>query len=152
MVYSPVNMWTFPINPNFPFLPQERVISSITNGRQAIITTQAPHGFQTGFNVRIFFPYVNKNVFGMYQIADQEGTITVLSSTSFSIDIDTTNYDVFTQGTTELAQVIPISQYVNIDLLDFEQVNPPNPQTLDQVVVFQQSGLQAGGPCSTSQT
>lgn len=152
MVYSPVNPWTFPVNPNFPWLPQQRIISSISNSNPAIIVTTDPHGYDTGFNLRIFFPYTTTNVFGMEQIADMTGTITVLSSTSFSIDIDTTAFPLFTQGTREKAQVVPISQYSNINLLDFEQVNPPNPNTLEQVVVFQQSGLQAGGPCATSQT
>ena len=152
MVYSPVNPWTFPINPNFFFYPQQRIISSITNSNPAIITTTTDHGYSTGYNVRVFFPYTVTNVFGMEQLADQTGTITVLSPTSFSIDIDTRSYAPFTQGTTEKAQVVPISQFQNDNNLDFEQVNPVNPSTLEQVVVFQSSGLQAGGPASTSQT
>lgn len=152
MVYSPVNPWTFPVNPNFPWLPQQRIIASITNSNPAIITTPEAHGYSTGFNLRIFYPYTVTNVFGMEQLAEMTGVITVLSPTSFSIDIDTTHFAPFTQGTREKAQVVPISQYENDNNLDFTQVNPVNPNTLAQVVVFQQSGLQAGGPCSTSQT
>ena len=152
MTYSPVNPWTFPVNPNFPWLPQQKTIASITNANPAVITTTTDHGYSTGFNVRVFFPYTASNVFGMEQIAEQTGTITVLSPTSFSITIDTRGYPAFTQGTREKAQVIPISQYQNSNNLDFTQVNPVNPNTLEQVVVFQQSGLQAGGPASTSQT
>jgi hypothetical protein len=152
VVYSPTNPWTFPVNPNFPWLPQAQIISSISNSNPAIIVTMAPHGYSTGFNLRIFFPYTTTNIFGMQEIAERTGVITVLSDTSFSIDIDTTHFQPFTQGTREKAQVIPISQYENDNNLDFVQVNPVNPQSLEQVVTFQQSGLQAGGPCSTSQT
>lgn len=152
MVYSPVNPWTFPVNPNFPWLPQARTISSISNSNPAVIVTTEPHGYSSGFNLRIFFPYTTTNVFGMEQIAEATGVITVIDDVTFSISIDTSKLQPFTQGTREKAQVIPISQYVNVDLLDFEQVNPPNPNTLEQVPIFQQHGLQAGGPCSTSQT
>lgn len=154
MVYSPVNPWTFPVNPNFPWLPDARTITDITQANPAVVTTSNPHGYSTGFNVRIVFPFSGATAsFGMPQINDQIGTITVLSPTTFSININSLNFDPFVIGTTlQNAQVIPIGQYVNINLDDFQQVNPVNPSTLEQVVVFQSPGLQAGGPCSTSQT
>lgn len=153
MVYSPVNPWTFPSNPNFPWIPDAQVITSINQANPAIITTASPHGYSTGFNVRIVFPFPYALYFGMYQINDQVGTITVLSPTAFSITINTLNYNAFTVGTTlQNAQVIPISQYVNGELLDFTQVNPVNPYPLSNVPLFQSPGLQAAGPCSTSQT
>lgn len=154
MVYSPVNPWTFPSNPNFPWLPQARAITSISQSNPAIVTTSTPHGYQSGYNIRIVLPFPYSLSFGMYQINDQEATIVqVLSTTSFSITIDTTKYNAFTVGTTlQNAQTIPISQYVNGELLDFTQVNPVNPNSLVNVPLFQNPGLQAGGPCSTSQT
>lgn len=153
MVFSPVNEWTFPVNPNFPWIPDAQVLTSISNGNPAIITTAQPHGYSTGFNVRVVLPFPYTNLFGMFQINDQIGTIVVLSPTSFSISINTLKYDPFVIGTTQqVPQVIPVSQYVNGELLDFTQVNPVNPNTLGQVVVFQSPGLQAPGPCSTSQT
>ena len=153
MVFSPVNPWTFPVNPNFPWIPQAQTITSITNGNPAIVTTLKPHGYQSGFNVRITFPPSYDTIFGMYQINGEQGTIAVLSPTSFSIDINTMNYDPFVIGTTQqVAQTIPISQYSNADLLDFTQVNPFNPALLVDVPLFQSPGLSAPGPCSTSQT
>ena len=153
MVYSPVNQWTFPVNPNFPWLPAANTVTAITQANPAVVTTGTAHGYSTGFNVRIVFPFPYAIKFGMIQINEQIGTIAVLSPTTFSISIDTSNYDPFVVGTTlETAQVIPISQYTNANLDDATQVNPPNPSTLAQVPLFQSPGLQAGGPCSTSQT
>lgn len=153
MVYSPVNAWTFPVNPKFPWLPQTATITAITNAAPAIVTTALPHGYSSGFNVRIVFPFPYVGAFGMEQINEQIGTILVLSPTTFAISIDTTNYDPFVIGTTlQSPQVIPIGQYTNTDLDDSSQVNPPNPQVLSQVPLFQKPGLQAPGACSTSQT
>jgi hypothetical protein len=153
MVYSPVNPWTFPVNPSFPWTPDARVITSITKANPCVITTTAPHGYTTGFNVRVVFPFPYSNSFGMYQINGLSGVITVLSPTSFSMPINTLGFDAFVIGTTlENPQVVPIGQFTNTDLDDFTQVNPPNPATLAQVPIFQSSGLQAAGPCSTSQT
>lgn len=153
MTFSPVNPFTFPVNPNFPWLPATSIISSITRASQAVITTTSPHGYSTGFNVRIVFPFPYGLTFGMYQINGLTGVINVLSPTSFSISIDSTNFNPFVVGTTlENAQVIPIGQFTNANLDDSTQVNPVNPATLVQVPLFQSPGLQAAGPCSTSQT
>lgn len=153
MVYSPVNPWTFPVNPNFPWIPDTRFISSITKASQAVITTTAPHGYSSGFVVRIVFPFPYALSFGMYQINGQSGVINVLSPNSFSIDINSLGFDPFVLGTTlEKAQVVPIGQFTNANLNNATQVNPVNPNTLEQVVLFQNPGLQAPGPCSTSQT
>jgi len=153
MVYSPVNAWTFPVNPNFPWLPAANTITAITNANPAVITTATDHGYSTGYNVRIVFPFPYAKSFGMIQINEQIGTITVLSDNTFSININTTGYDTFVVGTTlENAQVIPIGQYTNTDLDDSTQVNPPNPQTIANTPVFQSPGLQAPGACNASQT
>ena len=153
MVYSPVNPWTFPVNPNFPWLPAAQIISAITQSNPAVITTTEPHGYQTGFTVRVVFPFPYALSFGMYQINEKIGQITVLSPTTFSISINTLNYDAFTVGTAlQIAQVIPMGQMTNADLDDSMQVNPVNPQLLSNVRIFQNPGLQAPGACSTSQT
>lgn len=153
MVYSPVNQWTFPVNPNFPWIYDARYISSITNASQAVVTTTVPHGYSTGFNVRITFPFPYANSFGMFQINGLSGLINVLSPTTFSIGIDSTNFSPFVLGTTlQQPQVIPIGQFTNNDLNNSTQVNPVNPVILSQIPLFQSPGLQAGGPCNTSQT
>jgi len=153
VVYSPVNQWTFPVNPNFPWLPDIRFISAITNANPAIVTTTVPHGYSTGYNVRIVFPFPYALAFGMYQINGQTGVINVLTPTTFAIAINTLGYNAFVLGTVlEQAQVVPIGQYTNADLNDSTQVNPVNPQSLVNVPLFQSPGLQAPGACNTSQT
>jgi len=227
MVYSPVNPWTFPSNPNFPWLPQANTIISITQANPAVVTTATNHGYQAGFNIRIFFPFADDlELYGMPEIDGQQTTILqILSPTTFSIAINTLNFNSFTPGNsaitnitqatsavvtvstqnfalrqnvsitgvsgmtqingtfyevigvsgntvtlfvdssgfgaytgggmlvnTESVQVLPISQYVNGELLDFTQVNPVNPNSLLNVPLFQRPGLQAPGACNTSQT
>lgn len=223
MVYSPVNPWTFPVNPNFPWVPDATVIASITQANPCIVTTTTNHGYSTGFNVRVTFPFPYSNTFGMTQINGLTGAITVLSPMTFSMPINTLGFNSFKSGNspitnitranpavvtvttnnffvgqtvtvtgvsgmtqindaiyivsavsgstvslnldssafsayagggtmanTQSAQIIPIGQYTNIDLDDSMQVNPPNPQSLAQVPIFQKPGLQAGGPVSPS--
>ena len=141
------------MNPNFPWTPDISFISAITKANPAVVTTTAAHGYTTGYSIRIVFPFPYAYAFGMYQINGQSAVITVLSPTSFSISINTLKYDTFVLGTTlEQAQAIPIGQTTNADLDDSTQLNPPNPQTGVPIPLFQSPGLQAGGPCSTSQT
>lgn len=153
MVYSPVNQWTFPINPNFPFIPDARIISSITNAKEAVVTTTQNHGYSTGFVVRIVYPFPYYLAFGMPQINGLTGVINVMSPNTFSISINSLSFDPFVVGTAlESAQVIPIGQHTNANLNNSTQVNPVNPNSLTRVVLFQNPGLQAPGASSTSQT
>ena len=81
----------------FPtYLPAMRIITSITQANPAVITTSFAHNYVTGEIVRISVPYTHGDYpWGMEQIDDQEGTITVLNDTQFSIDIDSTDFDAF---------------------------------------------------------
>jgi hypothetical protein len=77
------------------FQPQMRVIISITNANPCVITTStdginpANHNYINGLIVRIDVPVG----FGMQQINQQTGIVTVLSPTTFSLPINTINYD-----------------------------------------------------------
>ena len=115
---------------NPPFQPAMRIITAITNDTQATVTTSFPHQYITGMIVRIRLPVPtarNQNNaviagFGMDQINQQQGEITVGSDPlTFTIDIDTTDYDAFVvppdvqlpDGTfTQLqyAQVVPVGE------------------------------------------
>jgi hypothetical protein len=68
-----------------------RIIIAITNSFPAVITTSFEHQYKSGTIVRIDVPPAD----GMQQINQQTGPITVLSTTTFSIPIDTTHYDIF---------------------------------------------------------
>jgi hypothetical protein len=96
------------------FTPAMRIISSITNANPALVTTTFAHGYITGEIVRITLPRVPFNTvsFGMAQINGQTGTITVVDTTSFTIAIDTTLYDVFSNPGTysQQPQVVPVGE------------------------------------------
>lgn len=81
----------------FPtYLPAMRIITSITQAKPAVVTTSFAHGYITGEIVRISVPYEHgMYTWGMEQIDSKKGTILVLNSTQFSIDIDSTLFDPF---------------------------------------------------------
>lgn len=68
-------------------------ISGATQANPCVITTATAHGFSTGDNVQI------DNVVGMTELNNSVYTVTVLSSTTFSLDgIDSTAYTAYTSG------------------------------------------------------
>lgn len=95
-----------------PFQRAIRLISSITNSRPATIVTTIDHNYETGDIVRIRVP----QWFGMRQIDKLYGPITVTGSDSFTIDIDTSQFDTFSVPApipfyvNEYASVIPIGE------------------------------------------
>lgn len=61
-------------------------ITGITQANLAVVTTSAPHGYVTGDVVLIY------GTTGMLQISGQLYTVTVLSTTTFSIDVDSSGF------------------------------------------------------------
>ena len=99
----------------FPvFQPAMRIITSITNAQQALVTTSFAHQYRTGLIVRLYIPLY----FGMQQANEKSGKITVTNSTQFLIDIDTTNFDAFVippnrvppNDQTQYAQAVPFAE------------------------------------------
>lgn len=87
--------------------PLSRVVTNITQANPGVVTTSVNHGYLNGLFVRFFFP----NNVGMSQLNDNVFLITVLSSNTFSIDANTTNYDPFNNtDTTQTPQVIPVGE------------------------------------------
>lgn len=223
MVYSPVNPWTFPVDSNFPWLPAESTISTITQGYPCIISTTSAHGYMDGLVVQVLFPFTGSNNFGMMQINGLSGPVSVLTPTSFSLPINTVQFDPFNAGSsavtnisqasqavvtvttqnfqkgqivslssvvgmievnglsfivsavsgftvtlnvdstlftpysgggimqnTQAPLIIPIGNLASYDSSDFTQVNPVNPNLLENVPIFQKPGLQAAGPACPS--
>lgn len=76
------------------------VITNITNATQAVVTTATPHGLTNGKKVLIY------SVFGMTEIntwfyrktSNPAYTVTVVNSTSFKINKNTTTFGVYTSG------------------------------------------------------
>ncbi len=99
-----------------------RNILSITNDEKALVTTTfdginpGNHQYGTGLIARLYIP----DGFGMTQANRLEGIVTVVSDTQFTIDIDTTNFDIFVVpdyqpgafGTP--AQVVPVGEINSI--------------------------------------
>lgn len=98
-------------NPRPTYQPSMRVIANITNAFPATVTTTFAHQYITGTIVRLDIPVSA----GMVQANQQFGPITVTGSTTFTIPIDTTEYDTFTLPTTfppayQDAQSVPIGE------------------------------------------
>lgn len=102
-------------NPTPAFQPAMRIISSINNGNPTAITTSFDHNYVSGEIVRIVIP----SIFGISQINGQTGTITVTGSTTFTINIDSTTFDLFSAPSPlpsayTCPQVIPIGEISSI--------------------------------------
>lgn len=103
-------MTLFPLQ--YPvFRPAMRAISSITRSNPVVITTTIDHGYITGTIVRIDIPLH----FGMEQINQQFGPITVTGDDTFTIPIDSTNYTPFVipvefPYSYQQAQAVPIGE------------------------------------------
>jgi hypothetical protein len=100
-------------NPDPRYQPAMRIITDITRGPTTTITTSPDHDYVTGLIVRLYVP---RN-YGMIQINNFVGIITVLSSDSFSMVLDTTTYDSFLAPASppyyrETALVVPVG---NVD-------------------------------------
>jgi hypothetical protein len=108
---------TFPV-----FQPAMRIITAITNDFPAVVTTSFAHQYNTGLIVRLLLP----PGFGMFQVNQMSGAITVIDATSFSIDIDTRNFWVFAvpMGVNQYAQCIPIGEINSTVYLATKNVLP----------------------------
>lgn len=93
------------------FKPAMRIIDDITNANPALVTTTFNHNYMTGLIVRLIIP----PGFGMQEVNEKQGTITVISDTTFTIDIDTTLFSAFSTAPSypddrQFAQVVPIGE------------------------------------------
>ena len=75
-------------NPFPIFQRAMRIVTSITQANPAHVTTSVAHQYMTGLIVRFVIPLP----FGMPQINEMIGTITVDSPTTFFVNIDTTHF------------------------------------------------------------
>ena len=96
------------------YAPAMRAILSISNAFPAVVvttldgTTPAVNGYISGTIVRLDIP----PGFGMTQVNQMFGTISVINTTSFSIDIDTTKFDpyVVPMNAQQFGQCVPIGE------------------------------------------
>lgn len=90
-------------------------ISGITRANPGVVTTTAAHGFVTGDKIYL------KGIGGMTQVNDLAFTITVLSTTTFSIGVNTSTYGTFTAGSGTAYQILTAPVTLNVtDCTDAE--------------------------------
>ncbi len=96
----------------FPvFQPAMRIISAVTNGFPASVTTTFAHSYLTGLIVRLDIP----PGYGMTEANQLFGAIKVTSTTTFLIPIDTTYFSPFLAPSsfpfnTQYAQAVPFGE------------------------------------------
>lgn len=76
-------------NPDPVFQPSMRIVQAITTANPASVTTTFDHDYITGTVVRLDIPAG----FGMKQMNQKTGAITVTGLTTFNIDIDSTLFE-----------------------------------------------------------
>lgn len=104
---------SFYANPDPTFQPAMRLVTAITNASPAQVTTSFDHDYRTGDIVRLYVP----EWYGMRRVNQLQGTITVTSDTEFTIDIDTTGFNIFEVPAAPIpwyvdstAQVVPVGE------------------------------------------
>jgi len=94
------------------FKPAMRIITAITQATTCQVTTSFNHNYAIGLIVRLDIP----PAFGMQQANQRFGTIlTVPTSTTFTLSLDTTQYDAFSAPVTypadaQYAQAVPFAE------------------------------------------
>lgn len=101
--------------PNYK--PAMRVIENITNANPLVVTTSFDHGYIDGLVVRLILP----PKFQPQALNGQSGVITVIDETTFSMPLDSSNMDAYSEPNTfpadyQFAQVIPFAE-VNSQLI-----------------------------------
>jgi hypothetical protein len=89
------------------FVPRVRYVSNITNDQQAIVTMTVAHDFIVGeiISLRVSRPY------NMVQANNLQATVVDTTSTTVTLDLDTTNFFVFVdagQDTPFPALAVPV--------------------------------------------
>lgn len=113
-------------DPNPMFQPAMRLIDSITQANPAVITTTFAHQYITGTIVRLDIPRAD----GMQQADQIFGPIIVLSSTTFSMPFDSTNFSPFSVPMSPsphvdtCAQAVPIGEVNEILAAAVQNVLP----------------------------
>lgn len=113
---------------NPTFMPAVRDIVAITNAFPLQVTTSFAHSYLSGLIVRIKIP----QYFGMEILNNVQGSILVTGSTTFTMNIDSTNFDPFVVPSPQPgslytpAQVVPIGE--DTDILTQSFVNVLTPQ------------------------
>jgi hypothetical protein len=125
LVYAPqivagTNGSFYPVNIPRAFYPKRRFISKITAANPAVVTTTVSHGYTVGQQVRMKVP----SGYGMTQMDGLVATITAVTASTFTTDIDASAFTAFAWPLTAAApfthaQVVPFGEssedtYINL--------------------------------------
>ena len=95
------------------FQPAMRQIIAITQAKDALVTTFQPHLYVSGTIVRFYIPdNYHGPSYGMPQINHMTSEITIVSPTTFTVEINTLAFEPFIlpANPTQYAQVVPIAE------------------------------------------
>lgn len=97
--------------PNPLWRPLPNIVTAMTNSNPTLVTTATNNGYLPGMIVRLYFP----GNYGMQQLNASLGSnpypITIVSSNSFTIPVDTSNFNSFGDFTlSQQPQVVPVGE------------------------------------------
>jgi hypothetical protein len=96
------------------FTPFATIVTNITNANPAVVTTLTDNGYASNLFIRIVLPL--GNIYGMPEVNGNVYKVTPITSNTFSIGIDSTNFETFhfppyaLGVATQIAQAIPVSE------------------------------------------
>lgn len=98
------------VNIDTMFYPKFRWIANISSAANAVITTTVDHGYTAGQKIRVSVP---SSLNGMIEMHNVIGTITAVTASTVTTDIDSTNFSAFTWPVAPLSAFTPatISPY-----------------------------------------
>ncbi len=99
-------------------------ITSLTQGNPAVVTVSGAHGYSTGDSVFL------TGVGGMADVNGRQFAITALSSTTFSLSVDTSGYGAWTSGGTAARIYTLATPYATADLARLKYVQSADTMTL----------------------
>ncbi len=111
---------------DLPFYPRKRVITSITQAAQAVVTMSVAHDYQIGDKVSFRVPAA----FGMTQMDGLTGTVTAIAAGTITVNINSTAFTAFAYPTSAVAatgvtfpQVVPAGEVATSLLGAIRDVN-----------------------------
>ncbi len=126
------------------FYPRRRFITAITAANPAVVTTSVDHGFTVGQEIRMHVPAV----FGMTQMDGLNGTITAVTASTFTLNIDSSAFTPFVFPTAAAvpftpAEVIPFGEDTSFALQNGQDILAD--ATINQALI---GIILAAGPAS----
>lgn len=93
------------------YYPRWRFVANITAANPAVITTTVSHGYTVGQKIRIYVP----SDYGMTQINGLQGTITAVTASTITTDIDASSFTSFAWPAVanypfSFARIVPVGE------------------------------------------